>query len=57
MGGPDEEKKLNCLPALQTDVTVITDSHTDHNELDTLKSKYRTVLYDYHMFGHNSVKR
>ena len=57
VGGPDEEKKLNCLLALQTDVTVITDSHTDHNKLDTLKSKYRTSLNGYHMFGHDSVKR
>ena len=57
VGGPNEGKKLNCLLALQTDLTVITDSHADLTKLNSLKSNNRQLLSQYDLIGHNSLKR
>ena len=45
VGGPNEGKKLNCLLALQTDLTVITDSHEDLTKLNSLKSNKKRGNY------------
>ena len=54
---PNEESKIKSILSLNCDVNSITESHTDHNKLNSLKSKYRTDLSCYEFFGHDSLNR
>ena len=51
------DKKINAILALGTDISILTETRSEHGKLFALKSRLRSQLSDYDFYGTNSNLR
>ena len=51
------DKKINAILALNTDITVLTETRSDHSKILTLKNRLRSQLSGFTFYGTNSNLR
>ena len=57
VGNRRGDKKIGRILSLKSDISVLTESRTCHGKLNALKSRLRSQLSGFTLYGHNSTDR